>query len=76
MSKRRLVSGGLVLAFLVFLGFSSMVRENWGESYRSMKDGQILNPLAEENFEPVTGLDGEAAAKSMRRYRKQAEAQE
>ena len=76
MSKRRLVSAGLALAFLVFLGCASMVQENWGKSYRSMKVRQILNPLTEENLEPVTGLDGEVAAESMKKYRKQVENQE
>ena len=39
-----------------------------------MKTMQILNPLTEENLEPVTGLDGEVAVKTMEKYRGQDEA--
>ena len=32
---------------------------NWGKSYETAKNNQILNPRASENLAPVEGLDGE-----------------
>ncbi len=42
---------------------------NWGKSYESAKNNQILNPEAGKNLDPVVGLDGEAAGHSMKKYK-------
>jgi len=67
---------GLIAALSVFSGcgmFSqreTMLDRNWGSSFESARDNQILNPEAEKNLEPVVGLDGQAAAAGIERYRK------
>ena len=43
---------------------------NFGDAYYTMLEGQILNPLAEQDRRVVTGLDGEAAAIAIDQYRK------
>ena len=43
--------------------------DNWGKSFESAKNNQILNPEAGENLEPVTGLDGQAADENVEEYR-------
>jgi hypothetical protein len=67
---------GLITALSVFSGcgmFSqreTMLDRNWGRSLETAKQGQILNPEAEKNLDPVVGLDGQAAAAGIERYRK------
>jgi hypothetical protein len=69
---------GLITALSVFSGcgmFSqreTMLDRNWGRSLETAKQGQILNPGAGKNPEPVVvvGLDGQAAAAGMEKYRK------
>lgn len=69
---------GLVVAFSLSVGCAenkpflgeSKLEKNWGRSYESAKYNQILNPEAEKNLEPVTGLDGQAAEDSLEKYRK------
>jgi hypothetical protein len=41
-----------------------------GTSYKLAKYGQILNPEAEKNLEPVTGLEGPTTEIIMDKYRK------
>lgn len=41
-----------------------------GSSQQMALSNQILNPDAEENLEPVSGLDGAAASTIMDQYRK------
>jgi hypothetical protein len=48
----------------------SKLDRNWGRSYESAKYNQMLNPEAGKTAEPVTGIDGEAAEKSVQKYRK------
>jgi len=43
---------------------------NFGNSFESAKNSQILNPDAEKNLEPVVGLDGKAAEYTVDRYKK------
>jgi hypothetical protein len=42
---------------------------NFGASYEAAKSGQILNPEAEKNLDPVYGLDGQAAEIAIEKYR-------
>lgn len=41
---------------------------DYGKSYTMAKEGQILNPGATKNLQPVTGLSGKAAAASEEKY--------
>jgi len=43
---------------------------NTGTAYYLARDNQILNPEAEMNLDPVTGLDANAAAIAVDTYRK------
>jgi len=46
-----------------------MIDMNWGKSFESAKNNQILNPEAGIEPEPVLGLDGEAAGHNMQKYK-------
>jgi type IV pilus biogenesis protein CpaD/CtpE len=48
----------------------SKLDRNWGRSYESAKYNQMLNPEAGKTPNPVTGVDGEAAEKTVQKYRK------
>ena len=48
----------------------SKLDRNWGRAYESAKYNQMLNPEAGKSADPVTGVDGEAAEKSVQKYRK------
>lgn len=67
---------GLIAALSVFSGCvtlsqkETMLDRNWGTSFETAKQGQILNPEAGKNLDPVVGLDGQASAASMQSYRK------
>ena len=43
-------------------------RNDFGKAYTLAMAGQILNPDAETNLEPVEGIDGRAAAYIMQKY--------
>ena len=43
--------------------------KNWGRSFEAARYNQILNPDAAGNGNPVVGIDGEIAAKSIQKYR-------
>ena len=43
---------------------------DYGTSFKLAKFNQTLNPEAEKNLKPVTGLDGGAAKASVDMYRK------
>lgn len=45
------------------------LEENWGKSFQSQKDNQILNPEAGKDLAPAAGLDGQAALKAVEKYR-------
>ena len=42
---------------------------NWGKSFESAKNNQILNPDAGKNLDPVVGLDGTAADYAVGKYK-------
>jgi len=48
---------------------------NYGKSFESAKNNQILNPDAGKNLEPVVGLNGEAAEQGVDKYKKSFEEQ-
>ncbi len=44
------------------------INKDFGNSYKMQADGQILNPRAGKNVQPVTGLDGRAADTVVKKY--------
>ena len=72
MLTRCLTLIGLIATLLIFSGCGpkeTMLSRNWGNSFESAKQSQILNPEAGRNLEPVVGLDGQAAGNNMEKYR-------
>ncbi len=64
---------GLIATLLIFSGCGpreTMLDRNWGNSFESAKQSQILNPEAGKNPDPVVGLDGQAAEITIEEYRK------
>ena len=56
---------GLIAAFSICSGCAGatpVLDRFWGDSLEAAKSNQIINPEAEENLEPVAGLDGQVAA--------------
>jgi len=72
MLTRCLTLIGLIATLLIFSGCAreTMLSRNWGNSFESAKQSQILNPEAGRNLEPVVGLDGQAAGNNMEKYRR------
>ena len=48
----------------------SKLADNWGTSYYAQKQGQILNPDASKNLQPVEYLYGQAAEAAVGKYLK------
>ncbi len=71
MLTRYLTLIGLIATLLIFSGCAreTMLSRNWGNSFESAKQSQILNPEAGKNLEPVVGLDGQASENNMEKYR-------
>ena len=64
---------GLIATLLIFSGCGTketMLSRNWGNSFESAKQSQILNPKAGKNIDPVVGLDGQAVEIIVEEYRK------
>ena len=77
MVKRRLFVVLILIVGLLF--FASCSKEfqketkldrNWGRSFESAKQNQILNPEAGKDSKPVVGMDGQAAEKSLEKHKK------
>jgi len=72
----------IALAALLMIGFvgcykgdavnplqqESMLDQNWGRSFEAAKYNQTLNPDADQNLEPVEGMEGPAAERIMGEY--------
>ena len=59
---------GIVAAFSLTVGCAwqeSRVAMDYGTSYQLQKYNQTLNPEAEKNQAPVTGMSGQAAQKAV-----------
>ncbi|MEC4670709.1 MAG: hypothetical protein VST66_02360 [Nitrospirota bacterium] len=48
----------------------TVLHQDFGRSFTSAKQNQILHPDGEISPDPVTGLDGKSAHNSLKRYRK------
>ena len=51
------------------------LEQNWGKSYESAKNNQILNPEAGKTVEPVIGLDGQVVEHNLNNRKKSFETQ-
>jgi hypothetical protein len=71
---RRLVLCILSTFLVIFLisacAQPTRLDKNYGRSFKEARVNQTLDPEAEKNLEPVTGLDGKAAQASIEKYRK------
>ena len=72
MEKRFWFATGMMALFLASAACAgpSRVEMDYGTSAKLSKFNQILNPEAEKNLQPVTGLDGVAAKAVMDKYQK------
>jgi hypothetical protein len=50
---------------------SGLVAQEWGTSYKLAVANQTLNPDAEKNLKPVSGMDNKAAEKVVNKYNKE-----
>jgi hypothetical protein len=70
---RRAVICILCIVLTIFLisacAGPTRVDKNYGRSFKQARLNQILDPEAEKNLEPVTGLDGKAAKAGIEKYR-------
>ncbi len=57
-------------SFLISDCTSSRVEMDYGTSHKLAKFNQTLNPAAEKNLKPVTGMDAQASEKVVEKYRK------
>jgi outer membrane biogenesis lipoprotein LolB len=61
----------ILLALLVLAGCTSPtphLDQNWGRSFEAAKYSQTLNPDAGQATTPVTGMEGERAARADQQY--------
>ena len=67
---RRAYYAAAVLVFIFTAGCAhyGALEDDYGKSFNTAKYGQILNPGASKNLEPVTGLDGKALEVIMDKY--------
>jgi hypothetical protein len=47
----------------------TLLGKNWGRSFEAAKFGQMMNPDADKNREPVLGLDGQPAEYGIDNYK-------
>jgi len=72
MTKKGFLLIGLMGIFLISVSCAGPTRleMDYGTSFNLSKFNQILNPEAEKNLEPVTGLNGKAGQATMEKYQK------
>jgi hypothetical protein len=60
----------IVMIILMTAGCATYgaLEEDYGNSYRSAKSGQTLNPGASKNLAPVAGISGSAADQVVKKY--------
>jgi hypothetical protein len=64
---------GIIAVFSLAAGCvwqETRVERDYGTSYQLQKYNQTLNPEAEKNLTPVTGMDGRAAQGAVQQYEK------
>ncbi len=74
MNTSRIVSAVIIITITALVcgacATPSRVADNWGSAYVAQQKGQIANPDAAKNLEPVTGLHGQAAEAALGQYMK------
>ncbi len=67
---RKICYAAVVSAILFTAGCAhyGALEDDYGKSYTAAKNGQILNPGASKNLEPVMGLSGKASEAAMKKY--------
>ena len=50
---------------------TGLVAQEWGTSYKLAVANQTLNPDAEKNLKPVSGMNNKAAEKTLNKYEKE-----
>jgi len=71
MIYKRLALASIIAGGLFIIGCGpTMIDQNWSRSLETARFNQTLNPEAENNHAPVTGMDGQSAANVMDTYRK------
>ena len=71
--RKYIVLIGIVTAFSFTFGCAwqeSRVAMDYGTSHQLQKYNQTLNPEAEKNLAPVTGMSGQAAQNAAEKYQK------
>ncbi len=69
---RRVVVCFLIIALAIFLSACAAptrVEKHFGKSVKQAQVNQVLDPEAELNLDPVTGMDGKAAQAGIEKYR-------
>ncbi len=64
---------GIIVVFSFTIGCAwqeSRVAMDYGTSYQLQKYSQTINPDAEKNLAPVTGLSGQASQNAVEKYQK------
>lgn len=64
---------GIIAVFSLAVGCAwqeTRVERDYGTSYQLQKYNQTLNPEAEKNVAPATGMDGRAAQGAVEKYEK------
>ncbi len=64
---------GMIVALILTVGCAwqeSKIAMDYGTSYQLQKYNQTLNPDAEKNLAPVTGMDGRSAQHAAEKYEK------
>lgn len=68
---KRLALGSIIAGGIFVIGCApTTLDQNWRRSLETARYNQTLNPAAEKNLAPVTGLDGQSAANAVETYRK------
>lgn len=72
MLNKLFVLSALLVILTVSMGYAEMQKSrlelDYGTSAKLAKFNQILNPDADKNLEPVSGLNGNAAQENMKKY--------
>jgi hypothetical protein len=71
--RKYLLLIGIIAAFSLTFGCAwqeSRLAMDYGTSYQLQKYNQTLDPQAEKNLAPVTGMDGRSAQHVAERYEK------
>ncbi len=68
MRKKYYAAAVLIVLITAGCNHYGALKKDYGNSYNAAKYGQILNPGASKNLEPVTGLSGRAAESAVNKY--------